>query len=161
MKSAGKHHCYWREAFKWWKAVENTSVIEEKRSDDEKAVKHNSYWKEAFKWWKVRENTTVIEGNLSNDEKREKKPLLVLKRSVRVMKSAAKVKRTVPGKAHEERQYKFEKFGLVPHRLKLCEFVLTDKLHTAQRFKPWGTKTSIKVATYHPAAWVCLFSADF
>ena len=57
----------------------------------------------------MRGNATVIEGKLSNDEKREKKPLLVFKRSVRVMKSAAKVERTVPGKAHEERQYKFDK----------------------------------------------------
>ena len=57
----------------------------------------------------MRENTTVIEDERSNDEKREKKPLLVLKRSVRVMNSAAKVKRTVPGKAHEEGQYKFDK----------------------------------------------------
>lgn len=63
-------------------------------------------------------NTTVIEGKLSNDGKREKEPLLLLKRSVRVMKSARKVKRTVPGKAHEERQYTFDKFGLVPHWLK-------------------------------------------
>ena len=68
------------------KSAANAADVEEKRSD-----------------------TTVIEGNLSNDEKREKKTLLVLKRSVRGMKSAAKVKRTVPGKAHEERQHKFHK----------------------------------------------------
>ena len=40
MKSAGKHHCYWRQAFKWWKAREKiTVIIEEKRSSDEKREK--------------------------------------------------------------------------------------------------------------------------
>ena len=68
------------------------------------------------------------------------------------MKSAERVKRTVPGKAHDERQYKFDKFWSCSSLAQIFEFVLTDKLHAAQRFKPPGTKTSIKVATYHPAA---------
>ena len=70
----------------------------------------------------MRENTTVIEEKRSNDEKRGKKPLLLLTWSVRVLKRAVKVKRTVPGKAHEERQYKFDKFNLVPHWLKFVNF---------------------------------------
>ena len=124
----GERSWYGRDAFKWWKALENTIFIEEKRWNDEKRgktqlllkrsvektkspVKRHSYWKEAFKWWWVQGNTTVIEGKLSNDGKREKEPLLLLK-------SARKVKRTVPAKAHEERQNTFDKFALVPHWLK-------------------------------------------
>ena len=91
----------------------------EKFANDEKWRERSCYGREAFIWWKARENTTVIiVETRSNDDKRWKAPRLLLKRSVRVMKSAGKVKRTVPGKAHEERQYKFDKFCLVPHWLK-------------------------------------------
>ena len=38
-KSAVKHHSYRREAFKWKKVRENTTVTEEKRSNDEKRGK--------------------------------------------------------------------------------------------------------------------------
>ena len=120
-KAQGKSKWYKeRENLQTMKSGANAATMEEKRSDDEKRGKTRLLLKISVRveWWKVRENIAGIEGKLSNDEKREKKPLLVLKRSVRVMKSAAKVKRTVPGKAHEERQYKFDKFCLVPHWLK-------------------------------------------
>ena len=112
--------CYGREAFIWWKTRENTTVIiVETRSNDEKrwktprlllkrsvrvmksAGKHHCYCWDALKWWKALENTTVIiEEKRSSDEKRGKSE-----------KDSAR-------KAHEDRQKKFDQFGLVPHRLK-------------------------------------------